>query len=72
MDELKNKMDDMAMDKVSGGRFKPPWVPNHTTDCSRPHFTESVDKVSGGLCPNGPRNNDNVNSMAANVGVGET
>ena len=33
MDEMnKNKMDDMEMDKVSGGRFKPPWIPNHTND----------------------------------------
>ena len=34
MDEMnKNKMDDMEMDKVSGGKSpKPPWIPNHTND----------------------------------------
>jgi len=56
MDEMnKNKMDDMEMDKVSGGRFKPPWIPNHTNDNANSMAANvDIDKtrnVLGGKCP---------------------
>ena len=61
MDEkMKNKMDDMEMDKVSGGKSpKPPWIPNHTNDNAN-SMAANVDE------------NGTVNSMAANVDIDKT
>ena len=60
MDELKNKMDDMEMDKVSGGRCNP----GGSKKRPRPSFHDSN---ANSMAANIMGATENANSMAANV-----
>ena len=61
MDEMnKNKMDDMEMDKVSGGRCNPGGSKKRPRDSNANSMAANVDE------------NGTVNSMAANVDIDKT
>jgi len=66
MDEMnKNKMDDMEMDKVSGGRRNPGGggYPKPNTGCHDSNANSMAANIMGAT--------ENANSMAANVGENE-
>ena len=60
MDEMKNKMDDMEMDKVSGGRCNP----GGSKKRPRPSFHDSN---ANSMAANIMGATENENSMAANI-----
>jgi hypothetical protein len=66
MDEkMKNKMDDMEMDKVSGGRCNP----GGSKKRPRPGFHDSN---ANSMAANVMGDTENANSMAANVDIDKT
>ena len=75
MDEMnKNKMDDMEMDKVSGGRCNPGGSKKRPRDSNANSMaanimgaTENANSMAANVDENGT-----VNSMAANVDIDKT
>ena len=65
MDKLKNKMDNMEMDKVSGGQCKP----HGGKKRPRPGFHDSN---ANSMAANVMGDTENANSMAANVDIDKT